>query len=120
MRKLLMACLVLTGGLASPAFAECSVPHFSFFPGAVVESSMTVTSGRNCGVLVFAAGQSRFDSVGISVRPKHGALSPRMGVGVTYRSAPGFKGEDSFVYTITGKMRTGSGTATVKIRISVI
>jgi hypothetical protein len=120
MRNLFFGCLVLASCSASPALAECSLPYFQFFPGVTVESTMTVTSGRNCGVLLYAAGQSRFDSVGIAIRPKHGTLSPRMGVGVTYRSVAGFKGEDSFVYTVTGKMHTGSGTATIKIRVVVI
>jgi hypothetical protein len=120
MRKLFIACFAFTGCLASPAFAECNVQRFSFFPGGTTESNMTVTSGKNCGVVVHAGGQSRFDNVGIAAQPKHGTLSPRAGVGVTYRSAAGFKGEDSFVYTVTGKMRTGTGTATIKIRVSVI
>ncbi len=120
MRGLLIAGIVLSSAIASPAFAECSVPSFRFYPGVEVSPVMTVTSGRNCGVIVHAAGQSRFDAVGITEQPKHGTLSPRMGVGVTYRSSPGYRGEDSFVFTVTGKMSTGSGTARIRVHVTVI
>jgi hypothetical protein len=81
---------------------------------------MTVTSGRNCGIILHAAGQSRFDAVAIVERPKHGTLSPRMGVGVTYRSAAGHRGDDSFVFSITGTMSSGTGTARVRVHVTVI
>jgi len=105
--------------MTGPALSECTVARFQFFAGAESATQMVVTSGRNCGVIIRAAGMSRFDNVGIVARPTHGILSPRLGVGVTYKSAPGYKGEDSFVFTVTGKMRTGTGTATIKVRVSV-
>jgi hypothetical protein len=120
MRNLYFACLPFTCLLANQASAECSVQRFSFFAGAEANSIMTVTSGKSCGVILHASGRSRFDNVGILGQPKHGTLSSRMGVGVTYRSSPGFKGDDAFVFTVTGQMRTGHGTATIKIRVSVI
>ena len=120
MRKLLVAGVLVSSAIASPAFAECSVPFSPFFPGVESSQVMTVTRGRNCGIIFHAAGQSRFDSVGIAERPKHGTLSPRMGVGVTYRSAPGYHGSDSFVFTVTGQMRTGSGTARVRVSVTVL
>jgi hypothetical protein len=104
----------------SPALAECSVPHGTMFPGVETSQTMRVTSGRNCGIILYAAGQSRFDAVGTAERPKHGTLSPRMGVGVTYRSAPGYRGEDSFVFTVTGRFSSGTGTARVRVHVSVI
>jgi hypothetical protein len=120
MRAIVLGCLALVGFGAAPSLAECSLTRFSFYPGAEVSSNMIVSSGRSCGVNLHAAGESRFDNVGISVRPKHGTLSARAGGGVTNRASPGYKGEDSFVFTVTGKMHTGSGTATIKISVNVI
>jgi hypothetical protein len=68
-RELLVAGVIVSSAIASPAFAECSVPYSSFFPGVESSQVMTVTSGRNCGIILRAAGQSRFDSVGIAERP---------------------------------------------------
>lgn len=112
--------LAALAAMTTAARAECSVTRFPFYPGAEVSSNMIVSSGKSCGINLNAAGESRFDSVGISTRPKHGTLSPRAGGGVTYRAAPGYKGEDSFVFTVTGRMHTGSGTATIRISVSVI
>jgi Bacterial Ig domain len=120
MRAIVVACVTLVSFGAAPALAECSVTRFSFYPGAEVSSNMTVSSGKSCGINLRAAGESRFDSVSVSARPKHGTVSPRAGGGVTYRAAAGYKGEDSFVFTVTGQMHTGSGTATIRISVNVI
>jgi hypothetical protein len=115
-----LAALAALAATTTAATAECSVTRFSFFPGTEVSSNMVVSSGKRCGVNLHAAGESRFDSVGISARPKHGTLSPLAGGGVIYQPAPGYKGEDSFAFTVTGRMHTGSGTARIKISVSVI
>ena len=120
MRSLLIAGIAFSSVLASPARAECSVPYSRFFPGSETSQVMTVTSGRTCGINLSAAGQSRFDAVGIAERPKHGTVTPRAGGGVTYRSAPGYRGTDSFVFTVTGTMSTGTGTARVRVQVTVI
>jgi len=120
MRGLLIGGIVLASVIASPAYAECSVPFSKFFPGSESGQTMTVTSGRNCGIILHAAGQSRFDAVDIVERPKHGTLSRRMGVGLTYRSAAGYRGDDSFVFSVTGQMSSGSGTARIRVRVTVI
>jgi len=120
MRKLIVGGIALVAASAGSARAECNVMRFRFFPAVQSESTMTVTSGRNCGVILHAGGRSRFDAVGIVQRPQHGPLSPRSGVGVTYRSSPGYKGADSFTFTVKGSMSGGNGTATIRIGVSVI
>jgi hypothetical protein len=120
MRAIVLGFLTLVAFGAAPALAECSVTRFSFYPGAQVSSSMIVSSGKSCGINLHAAGESRFDNVGISARPKHGTLSARVGGGVTYKAPAGYKGEDSFVFTVTGQMHTGNGTATIRISVNVI
>lgn len=110
-----LAALLLTAG---SSFAECTVQRFNFFPGSEAQAAMSVTTGRTCGIISHAAGQSRFDDVRIIERPKHGTLSPNPGTGVNYRSAPGYRGEDSFVYSITGQMKAGRGTATIRVKVS--
>ncbi len=44
-----------------------------------------------------------------------------MGVGgaVTYKSAAGYNGEDAFVFAVTGQMKTGRGTAKIRVKVSV-
>jgi hypothetical protein len=115
----------LTGGvilatlLPAVAHADCRVLRFNMFPGTESSSTMYAPSGRNCGVIVHASGSSRFDSISIVAQPKHGTLVARTGVGVTYRSQPGYKGEDSFAYAVTGQFKGGSGTARNRINVIV-
>jgi hypothetical protein len=106
--------------LSQPAWAECRVGAFHFFAGSETETNMTVSSGRRCGLIVYAAGRSRFDNLGIAQRPEHGALSSRSGVGFDYTSAAAYKGDDVFIVTVTGAMRTGTGTARIKVHVTVL
>ena len=75
-------------------------------------------------VFVLSGGPSQLEHEGQqrqgSVRPKHGTLSARAGGGVAYKTPAGYKGEDSFVFTVTGQMHTGNGTATIRISVNVI
>jgi len=120
MRNQVLAAAVISA-VVSPAFADCNMIGGRLFPGAEVNSTMMVSSGKPCGVVLFAGGQSRFDSIGVTARPKHGSLLPRAGVGVTYLSSRGYKGVDEFAFTVTGQMPGGGrGTATVRIRVNVI
>jgi Big-like domain-containing protein len=111
--------LVLALGVPASAQAACYTSRFSFFPGMNTSAMMQAPSGKSCGAIVHAAGQSRFDSVRVTVPPANGTAVSRQGVGVTYRSKPGFKGQDSFTFTVTGRMRRGEGTATIRMNVTV-
>jgi hypothetical protein len=80
---------------------------------------MTTSSGQDCWFIVHAAGRSQFDKLEIPVRPKHGTASLRQGVGVDYRPNSGYKGDDEFVFAVTGIMKTGTGTARIKVHVTV-
>jgi hypothetical protein len=68
---------------------------------------------------LFAGAQGHFNGIGIVERPRHGTLFPRVGVGITYRSALGYRGEDSFAIAVRGEAPAGNGTATIRVRVSV-
>ena len=105
--------------MADAALAECWVARFGFHRGQTSDTTMTVTSGASCGVLVYAGGRSRFDSVAITAAPRNGTLSPRSGVGVTYRSKTGYHGTDTFAFAVTGRLASGQGTATIRVNVTV-
>lgn len=114
--------LTMTGFLmatAGTAAAACQVDRFGFGPGETSRTTMSVSSGQSCGVIVHAGPNSRFDSVAIAARPRNGSLESRSGVGVTYRSRAGYRGPDSFSFTITGRMARGTGTATIAVSVNV-
>jgi hypothetical protein len=120
MSKWIAAFVLSLAFLSSPAWAECRVEGFHFFAGSETETNMTVSSGKRCGFHVRTAARSRFDNLAIVQRPAHGALSSRSGVGFDYTSAAAYKGEDAFVVTVTGEMRTGNGTARIKVHVTVL
>ena len=119
MRKWIYAFILSLTFSAAPAHARCYVGHFKFFAGADNGTVMQVSSGRDCRIIVFAGARSRFDNIEFTQRPSHGTLSSHMGVGVSYRSAAGFKGEDDFVFTVVGVMTHGSA-ARIKVHVTVI
>ena len=116
-RSILAAAFTLM--MANAAIAECSVARFGFFRGQTSDTTMTVSSGASCGVIVHAGARSRFDSVSITSAPRNGTLSPRAGVGVTYRSKPGYRGADTFTFAVTGQLASGHGTATIRVDVTV-
>lgn len=118
MTRLILA-VVFTLVTANSALAECSVARFSFFRGQTSDTTMSVTSGTSCGVIVQAGARSRFDSVSITAAPRNGTLSNRAGVGVTYRSKPGYRGTDAFTFAVTGQLASGQGTATIRVNVTV-
>jgi len=119
MRMAMLAALAAMPLLAEPAAAKCSVPRFSFFPNRQVDASMRVGSGETCHINIRAHPESRFDKAAIVAAPGHGRASASLGAGVTYRSCAGYAGQDVFVYAVTGKMRSGTGTAKVRVTVSV-
>jgi hypothetical protein len=110
-----VAILATAGG----SDAACGVGQFSFFANQTTDVRMVADSGKSCGIIVRAGSHSRYDGVNVRVPPRHGTVSSRAGVGVTYRSRPGFKGEDTFVFSVTGQMWSGTGTATIRVAVTV-
>ena len=119
MSKWVAAFMLSLTFFAGPAHAECYVGSFRFYAGTDASTIMRVTSGKNCRVIVFASALSRFDNIAITERPKHGTLSPHMGVGVSYKSAAGFKGDDDFLFTVVGEMVHGNA-ARIKVHVTVL
>jgi hypothetical protein len=120
MRIWLLTTAFLLTSLCSPASAACRGGYVNLFAGSEARTILVVSSGRVCGFMVSTGPRDHFDSVGIAERPKHGILLPRSGVGVNYRSSAGYKGEDSFVFTVTGEIQSTRGTARVRVRVTVI
>jgi hypothetical protein len=100
------------------AEAGCVVPGFSFHVNQTSEASMHITRGSACFINVQAGGRSRFESIAISARPRNGVVATRS-VGVSYRPKPGFIGNDVFAFSVRGQLAGGTGTATVRVTVTV-
>jgi hypothetical protein len=119
MKRIVVATLTIwTLGCAS-AHAECAFVRFRFLFGSDAATSMQVGSGQPCHIGVRAGARSVFESVRVSSQASNGTVSPSGQSGVVYRSKPGFRGADSFAFTVTGRGPSSSGPATIRVSVTV-
>ena len=111
------------GALAALAVGALSLLYL--FTAAKVESFgsdtstvMHVASGKPCAIPLRTGARSTFSGVTIGAPARNGSASASSS-GVTYQSKPGFKGADSFAFTVSGTNASGPGKATVQVAVTV-
>src|ERR1043165_8886291 len=123
MRRFALATAVLTVFVMILGLAEasaCSVARFRFPTfGSNTGTDMHVTSGKPCPIRVRTGGRSTFSAVTVSAPARNGTARSDGSSGVVYQSKPGYKGADSFAFTVSGKGPSGSGTSTVQVGVVV-
>ncbi len=113
---LLLAATAFLLPLASAAHAKCTGPRYNIRLGTDI-SIHRESDGAPC---VHTVGSSRDPIYGIDVRssPKHGSLTTVRRLTIVYRPAPGFKGQDSYVFQWVGKLG-GTTPSAMTINVSV-
>ena len=110
--------LVLFLVFTDSAEAECWVPRWRFLWDVQTDAQM-ISDGSACRMVatrVFRT--SEVHSIAVASPPKHGSASAS-GLTVNYRPSSGFKGEDSFVFALSGR-RNGIAThTTVRVAVTV-
>ena len=117
MKRLALAVLLLTSAGVAEASA-CNFVNFRFFFGTDSDTDMTVRSGQPCSMPLITGGRASYSGIVIS-RPARGGTARADSSGVTYQSRPGFKGPDSFAFTVSGTTPFRTGSTTVVVRVSV-
>src|SRR5438128_1283871 len=98
--------------------SACNTARFRFTFGSDTSTVMTVGSGKPCAIPLRAGARSTFSGVSISAPARNGTA--RAGsTGVTYQSKPGYKGADSFAFTVSGTNTRGPGKSTVQLTVNV-
>lgn len=102
------------------ASAQACNARFSFTFSQVSTGTMAAVSGVPCAATAERTGGTTvIKSVKVTVPPKNGSASSGAH-GVTYRSKAGFKGSDSFTFTIFGDGKAGQNTtATIQMSVTV-
>jgi hypothetical protein len=116
MQRLVLAIFLTVMGVIEAS--ACSLVPFRFNFGADNSTVMQVGSGRRCGVLLHAGARSIFSGVAISAPARNGTVRAGSS-GATYQSKPGYKGADSFAFTLAGTSPRGSGKSTVQVSVTV-
>jgi len=115
-RAILATVLLMVLGVAKAS--ACNFVNFRFFFGTDSETDMTVRSGQPCSMPLITGGRASYSGIVIS-RPARGGTARADSSGVTYQSKPGFKGADSFAFTVSGTTPFRTGSTTVVVRVAV-
>ncbi len=117
MRRLLLIIALMLTPLS--AKAGCASVRWNFIFGQETTTSRE-TDGAPCTFRMTDVGGDRaVYGVEIPVPPKHGSATPSGRATVVYRPTPGFKGEDSFVFELVGKMGGNPTSARVRVTVAV-
>jgi hypothetical protein len=111
--------LMSPAGIAPPS---CQVNQFKIRIDETNTANWTVINGGVCVVHFNLAETSHYNSLTISPKPAHGIAEAHGVTAVTYRSEQGFKGEDTFAFSIEGYFKgkngkPGEGTGVVRVFI---
>jgi len=117
MRRLALATLFLSV-LGVFEASACNIVRFRFNFGSDTSTAMQVGSGRPCSVTLRAGARSTFSGVAISSPARNGTVRAGSS-GATYQSKAGYKGADSFAFTISGSNARGPGKSTVQVAVTV-
>jgi hypothetical protein len=98
----------------------CTSISATLYFGKEAVTTLNVASGESCTRFTRPFTTARLTSLRVTSQPKHGVASFKDGVSPTYRSRPGFKGQDEYLYTVCGAKDTGSsGCSTVRVKVTV-
>ena len=117
MQRLVLATIFLTVMGVIEASA-CNIVPFSFNLGTDTSTVMQVGSGKRCSFTLHAAAKSAFSGVAISAPARNGTARADYS-GPTYQSRPGYKGADSFAFTVTGTNWGRPVKSTVQVGVTV-
>jgi hypothetical protein len=107
---------------ATPCRADCHIDQFKFYHGSEAPATMHAGSGAPCLMKFTNGGKSNIDSIAITKQASHGAASWNGSTaypGVSYRSSPGYKGQDEFSIDISGASTRSTSPASLRVSVDV-
>lgn len=119
--SLMRCCMFLLGLLLVPsaANADCPSVHWNFKLGQETATSR-VTDGTPCFFrMTDIGGNGAIYGVEIATPPKNGTALASGRSMVVYKPKAGFKGEDSFVFELVGKLDGTPTSAKVRVTVTV-
>jgi hypothetical protein len=114
----LLALLVIGLAAAWLMPASCQSKPVPFVAGLTFNVSVAVPAGRACTVAV-EIGSVAVKSFQIDSPPAHGELVARGRTGVVYLPRSGFKGDDTFAFSIEGSSEISTGRSVVRVNAAV-
>jgi hypothetical protein len=122
MTKVTLVAFAALIGSANPADAGCHVGRFRFSFDSDSSANMLVTGGSTCAINLWAGLSTAYESIRITSRPAHGTAASSGNYSVAYRPNAGFRGTDSFAFTVRGTGRVRPGvvrSSTIQVSVTV-
>jgi hypothetical protein len=111
--------VVLLLGQTSASAICAADPWWIAYWGANSSTRMLVGSGESCNLDADTGGTNIIESVVISSPARNGTARVDASNTVWYQSQPGFTGQDSFAFIVTGSGGGGTGSSTVQVSVTV-
>jgi hypothetical protein len=108
---------VMHGQAVAQTPRDCPVAGTLAPIGFNSQGTIDLSSGESCNLFLNTSGT--IQSSKITQRPKNGSLKMLSSANALYTPKPGFRGEDEFAVSVTGRTQSASGTSVVKIRANV-
>ena len=113
-----MVCVAAMAVATALSANECRVKPIALAPGQVTDVVIAVPARTPCTMQV-RLGSAMVDELAVTVPPSHGALTPRGRTGVIYRPDRGFRGEDTFVFSLQGTVNFIQTRSESRVRATV-
>jgi hypothetical protein len=113
-----IVCVVAMVWVGMVGARDCHVQQIPFTLGVESSASIVMPANTSCTVTV-AAGGTLIEEIAIDVMPRDGTAMLRGRTGVTYRPAPRFKGDDSFAFSIRGRVGATSGRSLIQVHATI-
>jgi hypothetical protein len=114
----LLAAVVAARTFNVIAVPECRATPVPLGFGREIEAKIVVSGGVPCPLSLRPV-SARVDAMSIAAPPRHGVVTPRGRTGLVYRPFRGFRGEDTFSFSLHGRSGQSSGTAIVRVGVTV-
>jgi len=111
----------LLAPLAAPSFGPahgCRTEPAVLGFAADLDATMIVSHTGACAIWS-NVGNISINDIKVAMAPQHGSIALRGRTGVTYRPAPRFTGEDSFAFTLHGRLDARDRSSLVRVRVIV-
>jgi hypothetical protein len=105
---------------SSAAQALCRMGAWQSVHGVLTQAQMHTSSGRVCttGQGFRISSRNTFHGIKITTQPRNGEARAS-GHHVKYRSRPGYRGQDTFVFTVYGTQSGAPRVAPVQVNVVV-
>lgn len=95
---------------------DCGVPPISL--GRSSDLSVALSANTPCAILVKPP-SAPIDDIAIDAPPQHGTLTSRGRTGVVYRPHPGFRGSDSFGFSLHRRSDAAPRSFPIHVRLTI-